>query len=110
MRDVPQRLALARYAQAGLSAPTLMLRAPSPLMVAPRPLAGRAQLDGIPSNLGRTIGAGQPASASTRSAPFSPTMIAGALVLPEVTAGKIEASMTRMLSSPWTRSRESTTH
>ena len=35
------------------------------------------------------------ASRSTRSAPFSPTMMVGALVLPDVTAGKTEASMTR---------------
>lgn len=45
------------------------------------------------------------ASSSTRSAPRSPTIIAGALVLPEVIVGKIEASMTRRPESPWTLSR-----
>ena len=36
-------------------------------------------------------------------------MIAAALVLPDTTAGVIEASMTRSPSIPWTRSALSTT-
>src|SRR5690606_32913832 len=38
-----------------------------------------------------------------RSAAFSPTMMAGALVLPRGTAGMTEASATRRFSAPWTR-------
>src|SRR6185312_7639817 len=44
-----------------------------------------------------------------RSAAFSPTIIAGALVLPPGTVGMIEASATRRLSMPCTRSWGSTT-
>ena len=43
------------------------------------------------------------------SAAFSPIMMEGALVLPEVSVGMIEASATRRPSMPWTRSRSSTT-
>ena len=43
------------------------------------------------------------------SAAFSPIMMEGALVLPEVRVGMIEASATRRPSMPWTRSRSSTT-
>jgi hypothetical protein len=43
------------------------------------------------------------------SAPFQPVMIAGALVLPVMLPGKIEASMTRRPSTPCTFSRGSTT-
>lgn len=41
--------------------------------------------------------------------PFSPIMIEGAWVLPLMSFGMIEASMTRRPSSPWTRSWVSTT-
>ena len=49
------------------------------------------------------------ASSSTMRAAFSPIMIAGALVLPEVSVGMIEASATRRPAIPRTRSRSSTT-
>ena len=42
-------------------------------------------------------------------APFQPVMMEAALVLPEMLSGKIEASMTRRPSRPWTLRRESTT-
>jgi hypothetical protein len=43
------------------------------------------------------------------SAAFSPIIIAGALVLPDVSVGMIEASATRRPAIPWTRSWASTT-
>ena len=45
---------------------------------------------------------------SIKSAAFSPIMIEGALVLPEVSVGMIEASATRSPSMPWTRKWPST--
>ena len=47
---------------------------------------------------------GQIAAFSTMSAAFSPIMIDGALVLPDVSLGMIEASATRRPAMPWTRS------
>src|SRR6185369_6128224 len=49
------------------------------------------------------------ASSRTSAAPFSPIMIAAALVLVETTRGITDASMTRSRSTPRTRKRASTT-
>jgi hypothetical protein len=43
------------------------------------------------------------------SAAFSPIMMDGALVLPPINVGMIDASTTRRPSSPWTFNRGSTT-
>ena len=51
----------------------------------------------------------QPAAASTMSEHFSPIMIEGAFVFPEVSVGMTEASAIRRCSIPWTRSSSSTT-
>ena len=50
-----------------------------------------------------------PAACRIISAPFSPIMMAVALVLPETTVGMIEASITRNRSMPLTRKAASTT-
>ena len=50
-----------------------------------------------------------PASSRMRSAAFSANISVGALILPEVTAGKTEASTTRRSATPCTRRRGSTT-
>jgi len=52
---------------------------------------------------------GQAAVFSIMSAAFSPIMIDGALVLPDVSVGMIEASATLRPAMPWTRSRVSRT-
>src|SRR5690606_6365074 len=57
----------------------------------------------------RNLGSIHTASSSKRSAPFSPTMMVGAFVLPDVRVGKMEASITRSASNPWARRRLSTT-
>src|SRR6516225_1055307 len=51
----------------------------------------------------------QVAVSSTMSAAFSPIIIDGALVLPDVSVGMIEASAIRRPAMPWTRSWASTT-
>jgi hypothetical protein len=48
-------------------------------------------------------------SAQIMSAAFSPIMMVGALVLPPISVGMIEASTTRKPSTPWTFSFGSTT-
>src|SRR6185437_16465452 len=75
-----------------------------------RGIACRGALPG--RRCGIELGAGlahPPASSRMRSAAFSATISVGALMLPEVTAGKMEASTTRRLATPCTRRRGSTT-
>ena len=72
---------------------------PNPETVAPSPHRGLHA--GLPSPYA--------AAASIIRDAFSPIMIDGALVLPEVSVGMIEASATRSPSIPWTRSSLSTT-
>src|SRR5579862_3146852 len=48
-------------------------------------------------------------SSRMRSAAFSATIMVGALVLPEVRFGKIDASAMRRPTTPWTRRRASIT-
>src|SRR5207248_4514776 len=57
----------------------------------------------------KTAKDGQIAAFSTVSPAFSPIIIDGALVLPDVSVGMIEASAIRRPAIPWTRSWASTT-
>ena len=62
-----------------------------------------------PPSAARCLGSSAQASARMNSAARSPIMIDGAFVFPVVTLGITDASATRRPSTPWTRSRGSTT-
>src|SRR5207344_3454204 len=78
-----------------------------------RAVAGRYPtalvMGGVGRNRSLASKDGQAAVFSTMSAAFSPIMIDGALVLPDVSVGMIEASATLRPAMPWTRSWASTT-